>query len=45
MTRLLKVQDEIAMALVKAQVGQTVKVLVEALAAMRAPSPAVWTTT
>ena len=29
MTRLLKVQDEIAMALVKAQVGQTVKVLVE----------------
>ena len=32
MTRLLKVQDEIAMALVKAQVGQTVKVLVEALA-------------
>ena len=40
-----KLQDEIAMALVKAQVGQTVKVLVEALAAMRAPSPAVWTTT
>ena len=29
MTRLLKLQDEIAMALVKAQVGQTVKVLVE----------------
>ena len=29
MTRLLKVQDEIAMALVKAQVGQTVRVLVE----------------
>ena len=29
MSRLLKVQDEIAMALVKAQVGQTVKVLVE----------------
>ena len=29
MTRLLKVQDEIAMALVKGQVGQTVRVLVE----------------
>ena len=29
MTRLLKVQDDIAMALVKAQVGQTVRVLVE----------------
>ena len=29
MTRLLKVQDDIAMALVKAQVGQTVPVLVE----------------
>ena len=29
MTRLLKAQDEIAMALVKAQVGQTVRVLVE----------------
>ena len=29
MTRLLKLQDEIAMSLVKAQVGQTVKVLVE----------------
>ena len=29
MTRLLKLQDEIAMALVKAQVGQTVRVLVE----------------
>ncbi|MFR9067860.1 MAG: TRAM domain-containing protein [Faecalibacterium prausnitzii] len=29
MTRLLKLQDEIAMALVKAQVGQTVQVLVE----------------
>ena len=29
MTRLLKVQDEIAMALVKGQVGQTVQVLVE----------------
>ena len=29
MTRLLKLQDDIAMALVKAQVGQTVRVLVE----------------
>ena len=29
MGRLLKVQDEIAMALVKAQVGKTVRVLVE----------------
>ena len=29
MSRLLKVQDDIAMALVKAQVGQTVRVLVE----------------
>ena len=29
MSRLLAVQDEIAMALVKAQVGQTVRVLVE----------------
>ena len=29
MSRLLKVQDEIAMDLVKAQVGQTVRVLVE----------------
>ena len=29
MSRLLKVQDEIAMALVKAQVGQNVQVLVE----------------
>ena len=29
MTRLLKAQDDIAMALVKAQVGQTVRVLVE----------------
>ena len=29
MARLLKTQDEIAMALVKAQVGQTVRVLVE----------------
>ena len=29
MSRLLKIQDEIAMNLVKAQVGQTVKVLVE----------------
>ena len=37
MTRLLKVQDDIAMALVKAQVGQTVRVLVEAMAAMKAP--------
>ena len=45
MTRLLKVQDDIAMALVKAQVGQTVRVLVEAMAAMKAPSRAVSTTT
>ena len=29
MSRLLKIQDEIAMGLVKAQVGQTVRVLVE----------------
>ena len=45
MSRLLKVQDEIAMDLVKAQVGQTVRVLVEATAATRVPCPAGWTTT
>ena len=35
MTRLLATQDEIAMALVKAQVGQTVRVLVEGLRPQR----------
>ena len=45
MTRLLKVQDEIAMDLVRQQVGQTVRVLVEGYAAATEPSPAGWTTT
>ena len=37
MSRLLKIQDEIAMGLVKAQVGQTVRVSWRALAAARHP--------
>ena len=39
MTRLLKVQDEIAMDLVRQQVGQTVRVLVE-YGCPASPSPA-----
>ncbi len=45
MTRLLATQDEIAMALVKAQVGQTVRVLVEGFGRNEAPFPADWTIT